>query len=137
MGSQTPLGYQVIMQMEVTPSSGLKLSSKILREGLFKAVDSDSENNNVKEFDDLGDGCLLFDTWRGGSIVVLWDGRNHVDINLFTYEEDFEQATAFEENFSLAIPGLQTMLRDEHPRGMGRVVSFEKDIEEYEEPHWA
>jgi len=135
--SQTPLGYQVIMQMEVTPSSGLKLSSKILREGLFKAVDSDSENNNVTEFDDLGDGCLLVDTWRGGSIVVLWDGRNHVDINLFTYEEDFEQATAFEENFSLAIPGLQTMLRDEHPRGMGRVVSFEKDIEEYEEPHWA
>lgn len=125
------------MQMELSSRSGLDLSSEILLEGILKAVDLDSEDSNIEEFNDLGDGCLLVDTWMGGSIIILWDGRNHVDVNLFTYEEDFEQATAFEENFSLAIPGLEMILRDEHPRGMGRVVSFKKDIEEYEEPHWA
>merc|ERR1712161_146328 len=95
---------------------------------------TDTDNlPNIKSFDKVGDGCLLVACWSGGN-VILWDGRQHIDINLFTYAEDFDTSKKFEGIFTSYIPKLTTKLRDEQPRGTGRVVNFLGDIEH--EAHW-
>jgi hypothetical protein len=78
--------------------------------------------------------------WSGGNILVVWDGRSHVDVNLFTHQVDnIAFAEYFESHFSESHFSEQTALtrtlRDEQPRGIGRVVSFAKDITPL--PHWA
>jgi len=81
-----------------------------------------------------GDGCIILESWALGSFVALWNGRNHVDVNMYLYEEDWDLVTEFYEN--LADVRLKLQLMDVQPRGVGRVVNFESDVEEEEEPAW-
>jgi hypothetical protein len=142
--SQIPLGHQIIFQMEYTDSKATNaLSAAIVRKNLENAISKTaipglvlSENTIQEYYGGIGDGCVLMATWSGGSIVVLWDGRNHIDVNFFTYEENVKQADAFEANFRTS-KYLSTMLRDEQPRGVGRVVSYFSDLKGEAEPHWA
>ena len=68
---------------------------------------------------------------RKGSIVLVWDGRHHVDLNLFSYDESKDLADSFVETFTV-ISGnkLRVSLRDDQPRGIGRVVSFSSEIKD-------
>lgn len=84
-----------------------------------------------------GQGSVLVALWSGGSAVILFDGQVHVDINLFTYRESKDTHDEFAELFMSQIPMLNIALRDEQPRGYGRVVNFRKDIEPRMLPHWA
>ena len=139
--SQNPLGHQFIFQMEPNPKSKKKnkLSSHIVKKGLEKTLLATellgSEKMNIEEYKNLGDGSVHVCMWSGGSLVVLWDGRDHIDVNLFTYVEDIEIGNKFESNFSKKML-LSTMLRDEQPRGVGRVVAYQRDLEENGTPHW-
>ena len=148
--SQRPLGYQVIIQMEPLPTEidtdtsqetkqthpPLKLSASVVREALTAAIQDDE---NIEEYTDIGDGSLHIDMWAGGSIVVLWNGRDHVDVNLFTFAENFEQAKLLQKHLErhLRDYNLSTVLRDEHPRGLGGVLLFQKDLAGESDPHWA
>jgi hypothetical protein len=80
-----------------------------------------------------GDGCILIAFWPGGSILVMWDGRNHIDVNLFDF---FGLSEDFEMEFKQHTHGLETIFRDEQPRGFGRVVNFKRDLKAMN-PLWA
>jgi len=145
--SQVPLGHQVVFQMEPEESEkdNLVLSNDLVRAALELSILQSSlplfEENDLKmieEYNEAGDGHLLVSLWSGGSIVLLWNGKDHVDINISVYKSDeaFESIKAFEENFTNVISELKTILRDEQPRGVGRVVSYWNDIEESVDPHW-
>jgi len=82
----------------------------------------------------LGEGYVSAAFWATGIAVALWDGRSHVDVNLFTMEESIEHADFFEEAFGAAT-GLHRTLRDQQPRGTGRVVNLSQDASGYA-PHW-
>ena len=69
-------------------------------------------------------------------MILLGDGRDHVDINLFTYKEDFEFAETFEKSF-VEESTMERTLRDMQPRGTGRVVSFAKDLKGGAKPRWS
>jgi len=136
--AQKPFGLQTIFQLEKKKG---EMSSSQIKDTLEKALLSiessptDTDNlPNIKSFDKVGDGCLLVACWSGGNVNILWDGRQHIDINLFTYAEDFDTSKKFESIFTSHIPKLTTKLRDEQPRGTGRVVNFLGDIEH--EAHW-
>ena len=88
------------------------------------------------EFSDFGDGSLHSFHWNGGSLLVLWDGKNHVDINLFTYDETKDFHDTFVHKFTKEIPCLSVALHDTQPRGVGRVVNFKNDVESRPEPIW-
>jgi len=92
----------------------------------------------VHSFDDMGDGCLLVALWSGGTVSILWDGKLHVDLNFFTFEDNEAAHTEFQIKFNRQVPSLVTVLHDEQPRGYGRVVNFQTDLEEYddEEENW-
>merc|ERR1712154_390919 len=105
--SQVPLGHQIVFQMEPKESEkeSLVLSRDVVRAALELSMLQSSlplfEENDLKmiqEFDEAGDGCLLISLWSGGSIVLLWNGKEHVDINFFVYKSDEadESLKAFE-----------------------------------------
>jgi S-adenosylmethionine/arginine decarboxylase-like enzyme len=86
-----------------------------------------------------GDGCLLVAYCSGGSVVLMWDGRIHIDVNLFTFSESSSAHDAFEQQLKTMLRSLEAILVDEQPRGFGRVVTFKEDlgIGEREAPYWA
>lgn len=140
--SQQPLEFQTIFQLEVQREK-TKLSKSKIKAALEKTLssvdtdDSPSGSAIVSEFSNMGDGCLLVAIWRGSSVMVIWDGRLHVDINLTIDEEDDDYFDTFEKNFIKELPLLKTTLRDEQPRGYGRVINFADDIDATSDPLWA
>jgi hypothetical protein len=117
-------------QVEPPPLSGHQVKGAL--QNAMDAVDA------IHEYCDIGDGCVFVAFWSGGSAICVWDGRMHVDVNLFTYKEDVGPVDHFQKQLSQQIPFLQLTLRDEQPRGFGRVVNFSRDIQHIGDmPHWA
>ncbi len=95
------------------------------------------EETETHTFDNIAEGALFISFWSSGSASILWDGRRHIDINLFTYTESVEAADEFLREFIEQIPLFSTVLRDDHPRGYGRVVNYARDIKTGGVPNWA
>ncbi|KAL7556932.1 hypothetical protein ACA910_006175 [Epithemia clementina (nom. ined.)] len=152
--SQEPLGYQTLFQMEI-PLAGndqpFVLPYEHLKTTLVGALRATAAGDidytlHPREFQNIGDGSVIVTAFsghdvEGGTIVCLWNGRSHVDINLFTFEENEEFASAFIEAFTNGFQrSLRVVLRDEIPRGNGRVVNFGSDIysmQSRKTPYWA
>jgi len=142
--SQQPMGHQVVEQFEVNDEfkpSNVAKSIKTILGGTLRASNIQT-TEDVQEFAELGDGSVLVAVWAGGSAIVTWDGRTHVGINLFTENETFEFAKNFVDTFLNRTTWLSVTLRDEMPRGYGRVVNFAKDMPTDDagqrfDPHWA
>ncbi|GKY96146.1 hypothetical protein MPSEU_000574600 [Mayamaea pseudoterrestris] len=146
--SQEPLGFQTVFQLELLPNARSKLSASRISDMTMAALATanleSSDEYNWKQWDlasssksadgvSAGDGSVITVLWSEGSLVVVWDGKIHVDVNLFMYEEDFDFADAFVASFT----NMKTVLRDEQPRGKGRVVNFMFDLPDAEEqPRW-
>ena len=142
--SQKPLGYQNIFQLESREALHKTISVPLIRKSLDTALSkvtpslmTNDEIAKVQEFTATGDGCVLVSLWSGGSVIVMWDGKIHIDINIFMYDESEEKADALIKNFSAEMPSLSTVLHDDHPRGIGRVVNFLKDMKSQPKPRWA
>jgi len=129
--SQRTLEHQIIFQLEVQRAK-TQLSKSKIRDAFENAISSiDSVENpstrpQMEEFV-INEGCLFIALWSGSRVVIVWDGRRHVDINLTTGEGKDEYFDKFEKHFLKHLPSLKTILRDEQPRGYGRVVNFSKD----------
>jgi len=132
--SQEPDGHQIVFQLEPN-NKRAGLSRDKVKDVISTTLSSAGIKAELKEFDDLGDGSALVAAWSGGNIVVLWDGRDFIGINLFLSEENSEFVSLFEGK--LVAKSLKVVLRDEMPRGRGRVVNFKKDLEPRLDPAWA
>jgi spermidine synthase len=142
--SQKPLGHQAIVQLEPNPSNDKKVDSvneKLLIKATDAAVSAIDEagwsEKSVKKFCDVGEGCLFLALFESGTLTIQWDGRGHIDVVIFSLTEDIEMVDTFVDRFLEIIPSYTTMLRDEQPRGTGRVVSYQRDLEDTQRPHWA
>jgi|UniRef100_A0A8J9RY90 spermidine synthase len=138
--SQKPLGHQTVFQLE-TEGSETSMSLTTIKESLNSAIRSIVPENTpevkIEMFTEMGDGCVFVALWAEGNIVALWDGRKHVDLNLFTFIESVEVADTFVLQFGAEDPKLHTVLRDDQPRGTGRVVNFKTDFEPGKSPIWS
>ena len=142
--SQSPSGHQAVVQLEPDhskKSTDQEITKTLLIEATYAAIRALNtpgiSTDSVNTFCDVGEGCLLVALYESGSLIILWDGRSHIDINLFTYVEDVNLVDVFVDSFLELIPAYTTMLRDEQPRGSGRVVSYRRDLDEVQVPHWA
>ena len=139
--SQTPLGYQVLSQLVIEkgkPGERILSSSKLksaLKGVLARTLD-DGPMVAVKEFTEVGEGVVLVAHFSKGNVVILWDGRDHVDVNLYLHDEDERFAGTFEKAFGHELKIVKLALKDEQPRGTGRVVNFAGDLEDGEKPRW-
>jgi S-adenosylmethionine/arginine decarboxylase-like enzyme len=123
--------------------ASVHLSSATVEEAMMSALGMgglSTKTSSVKMFA-IGDGCIVVATFEGGNAVALWDGKVHVDLNVFTYNEDPGFVHAFEATFQNVVSPLSILLRDEQPRGIRHVVNFKRDIGDNdgprEQPHWA
>lgn len=109
------------------------LSNEMIRDGVKSALLASkvegTDSIRIHEYDDVGDGCLEIAFWSGGSAIVLWDGRIHIDINLFGDDDSTFDFHSFIVEFKMKIPALATVHRDEQPRGHGRVVAYTTEVE--------
>jgi len=122
---------------ESLPSITAAQIDNTLTEALSEVESQSMDNADVYSVENIGDGHVTMALWSGGTVVVVWDGRTHVDINLFTYDESVETADEFISHFKQFHGTLTTALRDEQPRGTGRVVNFLKDVSSTADPRWA
>jgi len=143
MISQRPLEFQTIFQLEVTAPESVLQRDEVRNavEQALSAIYAFDGLANLEEFSDLGDGCLLIALWSGGGVVVIWDGRKHIDINLRSFKGnkkyfDKKNFNKFEKKFIEQLSSMKTILRDEQPRGYGRVINFPQDIKNKPDLLW-
>jgi hypothetical protein len=145
--SQRPLARHSLFQFEPT-EDGTMPTWKELESSLLKSIENVSLFpllSKIQLYDKpgvIGDGALISIPLKGNDddhldnrshISMVWDGRTHVDINLFvisapTKDEDVAMMmNDFAVDFATQ-SGLTLSLRDDQPRGYGRVVNFHVDI---------
>lgn len=129
---QKPLGRETIYQLIRNPGKeGSTVPTlKELGSNLEKCLSKHGfTNTKAATFDSVGDGGVLVAISKEGNALVTWDGRDHVDINLFSFNDTEEIADSFINSFTESMDeNLVVALRDDYPRGTGRVVNFQSDL---------
>jgi len=139
--SQVPLQFQTIYQLERPSKDTSEPLSAIKIKDVFEKALSESSapgTHQVHEISNLGDGSVMIALWTGGRAIVLWDGRDHIDVNLCSPTDNGKRKqNKFIEDFKRLIPSLSIALQDFLPRGYGKVVNFLHDTETVDVPFWA
>lgn len=127
--SQQPLGRQTVTQFKANGQPNEY--PEMVRIGLRRILSLMNTKGyitkgatEVREFAEIGDGITIVALWSECSAVVLYDGNSQLSLNLFTRDQDEIIHEKFEEFFIQNIPSIELQLRDTHPRGTGRVVTF-------------
>ena len=102
-----------------------------------KGNPEDRKNPPSPRWRNVGDGCLFTGFFSGGGIVAAWDGRRHMDVNLFFEGEviipQSELLNEVEQFIVDSIPDISRVQYDVQPRGFGRVVNTQEDLNKL---HW-
>ena len=126
--SQNPLEIQTVYSFQVKEKVSTQIVKKSLENALL-ALNEDEDEARLVVHENVGEGCVIVGYWFEGSIVLVWDGRQSVGVNLLTTQT----LTKFENSLEWSITA-----RDEMPRGTGKVVNFRDELGSREEPpHWA
>ena len=145
--SQEPLGLQTNFQFELDELQLSELSGdmsplsvglveEVLKKTFQVIMPDNSKSTDTKVYDDIGEGCLISAFGLEGSAILLWDGRGHINVDLFTYRESMALHKDFEKEFLSNAHFLKTAASDKIPRGYGRVVNFKEDLGLKEAPSW-
>jgi len=128
--------HDLIPQKEANNSKRLpRISIPMLKKGLQNTLTEMGINGVINIHVDVGDGCIITVFWLQGSIILSWDGWTNVETNLFTDIESSNISKVFDNLFLKSVPFLTLFSHDEHPRGIGRVVNFNSELQS--RPHWA
>jgi spermidine synthase/S-adenosylmethionine/arginine decarboxylase-like enzyme len=123
--SQKPLGRKTVVQYDKA-----KHRKMFDTEGFVNVIDGIVSDRDLYEFEvytDVGDGVVIVAETEAGSIHALWDGRDHVDLNIFLHDDSEFVVKELLDDFT-AESGMNMGLRDDFPRGTGRVMNFKDDL---------
>mmetsp|Transcript_16771 Transcript_16771/g.38739 ORF Transcript_16771/g.38739 Transcript_16771/m.38739 type:complete len:1295 (+) Transcript_16771:124-4008(+) len=132
LAGQTVLGRQSLMQFEIKKNKmtalGPKVSPTLLQTALAVSISNELEFTSFVGKDiGIGDGLVIVAVGKITHAILIWDGMTHIDVNLYSGDEDPKLREKFIKVFvdtlGKNLP-LQMTLSDTHPRGIGRVVSF-------------
>lgn len=150
--SQRSIGVQTIQQFEELRGQNVNLGS--LLRILQKSIEINFANEQDDDDDDVdtaveiqqvvgfsGSGSVVIVSWCKGQAIVLWDGDGRVDVNWFLFGVDLDIPEDLMASFDNAISILLSftaIVRDEIPRGIGRIINMPGEFEEREEesPLW-
>jgi spermidine synthase len=130
---QKPMGRQTIFQLVKSEEEveDLALNMPHLWQCLKQAMESVKMVPTLtRQYPDyVGDGGAILALSAVGNVILVWDGREHVDVNFFTFDEHIGLPETFMGSFlSHAERKLTVGLRDDQPRGVGRVINFAGDL---------
>ncbi|KAL9185629.1 hypothetical protein ACHAXT_003406 [Thalassiosira profunda] len=124
--TQMPLGKQTLLQMNF-PNTTMTEELLALRTTDF--LQSINVTDPTQKLQSVGDGVVIYSLFSGGHVIVVWDGRHSLDLNVYLRDEATSYKTLFREHFMKRINLTATLtLWEEQPRGVGRVVNVAKDI---------
>jgi len=133
---QLPLARHTVFQLEEADKKTYDFSKDGLNGALAEALSAiDFECATKESIVGMGEGSvMLCMDPNKGSVVMVWDGRRHVDISLYLARDPVGDAEKFRRALLHATgDNLKVALRDDMPRGMNRVVNFPEDIRTPEE----
>jgi hypothetical protein len=125
--SQKQLGHQTVVQMKIGERKDGKQEdfTADLKTALEVTL-RNFANMEIQLFEDLGTGVVVIGLADEGNVAAVFDGKSRLTIDLFTYEPD--GIASFVDLFLKNLPRAKVLLRDEMPRGTGRVVTALKDL---------
>ena len=123
---QKPLGKQSLLQMKFENTT---ITQELLKKRAIDFLNIMNISMPEPSIINVGDGVILNAFFKEGHVIIAWNGRSSVDVNMFSYDERLPHKEAFEEFFMKPINLTSTLtLWDEHPRGTENVINFLKDI---------
>ncbi|KAL3929014.1 MAG: hypothetical protein SGARI_004874 [Bacillariaceae sp.] len=129
---QQPIGREAIIQFELNgekEDANMPGMEDIKRTFELTLSSLKYEVTRSETYTGIGDGALMVSEFEQGSVVLIWDGRDHIDMNLFLFDDQKDLADAIASKFVyLTEENVQVGLRDDFPRGLGRVVNFKDDL---------
>jgi spermidine synthase len=127
---QKPLARHVVVQLEEAQNQSFDLTIESLSSALAKALEAvPLDCATQQSFTEMGEGgIILCLNPAKGSALLVWDGRKHVDISFYVMDNDQEAGPFIEEFLEHVENKLTVTLRDDMPRGTGRVINFASDI---------
>ena len=132
--TQIPIGRQNVFQLvNAHDDSGeLDLTIDNLAAHLKKAmsgVGMIATESQKYAANDIGEGGVVVCLSPIGEVILVWDGRKHIDISIFTDEEFVGLPERFIGHlFHLLDGSMVVALRDDQPRGTGHVINFPSDL---------
>ena len=130
IGTETRLSMKQMKEVNDAASSQVLNTQEVV-----DAFDQLMNGGVTQSYHDLGDGYVQIGLWESRCIILVWDGRSQVDMNVLS--TNVNDVSSFGEALQNHLDHLVIKLRDVQPRGYGRVVNFDVDIKEYPIPHWA
>jgi spermidine synthase len=138
---QRPVGLQGVYQFGSTLDGKTALSSsdiKMAFTGMVQKLDSTWTKTGTKEaFHEIGEGALFVTLTPKGQVAVTWDGAASIVVNIFTYDETANHYKLFLAPFLEGLSPImkfKLMLKDEMPRGYGKVINKSKRVNRDESP---
>lgn len=133
---QRPVGLESVFQLGLAPDAGAALSVAGVKKA-WKVASKKwvGEGGAEKAFHEVGEGALGIALAPGaGHAAIVWDGADVLTVNVFTYDEGVDHYDAIVVPLLEALPPMALMLRDEQPRGYGKVINKSDRVNRDESP---
>jgi hypothetical protein len=122
---QRAIGLQTVFQLELEDEKKSLTAASISKAAKI-AVNSMGEGGAVaveESFHEIGEGALYVALMPNSQVSVTWDGAGSVNVNIFTYDETLNHKNLFVSKFKATLPNMSLVLKDEFPRGYGKVIN--------------
>ncbi|KAL7494018.1 hypothetical protein ACHAWT_002852 [Skeletonema menzelii] len=130
---QRAIGLQTVFQLALK-DAGEFLTALSISDAAHAATKR-MGNGVVKEsFHEMGEGALYVALMSYAQVVVTWDGAGSVNVNIFTYDETVDHKSLFVSKFRASLPSMNLVLKDEFPRGYGKVINKSDRVNRGESP---
>jgi hypothetical protein len=131
--SQRAIGLQTVFQLALKDTKKALTASSI--SAAAKAAIKSMGKGAVEEsFHEMGEGALYVALMSNAQVAVTWDGAGSVNVNIFTYDETVDHKKVFVSKFKASLPSMSLVLKDEFPRGYGKVITKSDRVNRDESP---
>jgi spermidine synthase/S-adenosylmethionine/arginine decarboxylase-like enzyme len=130
---QQPIGLQSVSQWSQDTDTRIALTYDSI-EAAFKTVVGTLRGPVKKAFHKIGKGAVYIALFDEGQFIATWDGAANISLNIFTYDETTDHESVIATPFVNSLLDMNLMLRDEQPRGYGRVINTSDRINPDESP---
>jgi len=131
---QRAIGVQTVFQLQRKPNSKKSLSASSIESAAKFAVNSISKPPTKESFQKVGDGAIYVALMSNAQVTITWDGADSINVNIFTYDQSLDHDAYFVNKFKAPLPNMDLMLKDEMPRGYGKVINKSDRVNHAETP---
>lgn len=132
--SQRAIGVQTVFQLQRKPNTKKSLSALSVETAAKFATNSISKPPIKETFQKVGDGAIYVALMSNAQVTITWDGADSINVNIFTYDQSLDHDAYFVNKFKAPLPSMNLMLKDEMPRGYGKVINRSDRVNRAETP---